>query len=233
MPGVAHHVTQRGNNRRAVFRTSGDRWLYLELLGRQAQRNGTKILGYRLMTNHVHIVAVPERPDSLALTFGRAHSAYAQALNTAEDWSGHLWQNRFFSCPLDEFHLMSALRYVDLNPVRAGLVTEPWEWPWSSARAHIVPRAMDRVLDLRWEEHLGRWNFAEWRLALRIGLPDGECGEVRKATQTGAPLGSQEFVEGLERQAGRRLRVFARGRPQKKTAAATAGVGPQGCPSED
>jgi putative transposase len=97
------------------------------------------------MTNHVHLIAVPEREGSLARTLGCTHSEYALALNHAHGRSGHVWQNRFFSCPLGESHLLSALRYVELNPVRAGLASEPSGWPWSSARAHTVSLAFQVV----------------------------------------------------------------------------------------
>ena len=99
------------------------------------------------MTNHVHVAAVPQRDHSLARTFGRAHAEYAAALNHAERRSGHLWQNRFFSCPLDAAHQESAMRYVELNPVRAGLIAVPWAWPWSSARAHCSEGASGVLLD--------------------------------------------------------------------------------------
>jgi putative transposase len=108
------------------------------------------------MTNHVHLIAVPEREGSLARTMGSTHSEYALAFNHAHGRSGHVWQNRFFSCPLGESHVLSALRYVELNPVRAGLASEPAGWPWSSARAHTVERARDPVLDCRWVEYFGR-----------------------------------------------------------------------------
>ncbi len=168
------------------------------------------------MTNHVHLIAVPEREGSLARTLGCAHAEYALAVNHAQGRSGHLWQNRFFSCPLDESHLWCALRYVELNPVRAGLASEPSGWPWSSARAHTVDHALDPVLDCRWVEYFGRWDYSEWREILSAGISGGESDAIRRATHTGEPLGSREFVAALERQAGRRLRVLARGRPPKK-----------------
>src|SRR5437764_5697439 len=114
VPGVAHHVTQRGNNRQQVFYSLDDRSLYLDLLTRHARRYGTQILGYCLMTNHVHLVVVPEHENSLARSFGRTHAEYALALNQSEKRSGHLWQNRFFSCPLDASHLENAIQYVEL-----------------------------------------------------------------------------------------------------------------------
>jgi len=219
IPGVAHHVTQRGNNREPVFHSCEDRRFYLDLLARHAGHHGARVLGYCLMTNHIHLIAVPERESSLARTLGSTHSEYALALNQAYGRSGHVWQNRFFSCPLGESHLLSALRYVELNPVRAGLASEPAGWPWSSARAHTVDQALDPVLDRRWVEHFGRWDYGEWREILTAGLSGGESDSIRRATYAGEPLGSREFVAALERQTGRKLRVLARGRPPKKAEA--------------
>ena len=222
LPGAAHHVTQRGNNRQAVFHSSDDRRFYLDLLARHAAHNGTRIQGYCLMTNHVHLIAVPERAGSLARTLGGTHSEYALALNHAHGRSGHVWQNRFFSCPLGESHLLCALRYVELNPVRAGLAAEPAGWLWSSARAHTVERAVDPVLDGACLEYFGRWDYGEWREILSAAVSGRDGDSIRRATYTGEPLGSREFVAALERQAGRRLQVLARGRPPKKPAVAAA-----------
>jgi putative transposase len=216
IPGVAHHITQRGNDRQPVFLCPADWTRYLDLLGRHASRWGAQILAYCLMPNHVHLVAVPERGDSLARTLGRTHSEYALARNRAGGRSGHLWQGRFFSCPLDASHALRAVRYVELNPVRAGLARAAWEWPWSSGRAHAMDKVPDKVLDYRWAEYFGGWNYGEWKEILTVGAPDGEVAAVRRATSTGEPLGSTEFIMGLERQAGRRLRVWERGRPRQK-----------------
>jgi putative transposase len=197
-----------------VFHSPDDRRLYLDLLRRQTVRSGVRVLGYCLMTNHIHLVAVPERENSLAQCLARVHSEYALAHNRAEGRCGHLWQNRFYSCPLDERHLITALLYIDLNPVRAGLTATPCEWPWSSARAHTVELARDAVLDCDWAGYCRFWDYREWRDLLLAGMPDGESSAVREATRTGEPLGSPEFVVGLERQVGRRLRLFPRGRPK-------------------
>lgn len=214
-PDVAHHVTQRGNDRQTVFHSPADRLLYLDLLRRHTVRSGVRILGYCLMTNHIHLVAVPEREDSLAQCLARVHSEYALTLNRAEGRCGHLWQNRFYSCPLDERHLITALLYIDLNPVRAGLIATAWEWPWSSARAHSAELAVDTVLDCDWAAYCRFWNHREWQDLLMAGMSDGESCAVRVATRNGEPLGSVDFVIGLERQAGRRLRPLPRGRPRK------------------
>jgi putative transposase len=118
--GVPHHVTQGGNNRQDVFLTDDDRRYYLSVLRDRSQQAGLQLLGYCLMTNHVHLVVIPTRAESLAQALGRAHSWYAQRFNRRYRRSGHLWQNRFYSCPLGSSQLVRALAYVDLNPVRAG-----------------------------------------------------------------------------------------------------------------
>src|SRR5579872_2678162 len=137
IPGAPHHVTQRGNNRQDVFHSNDDRKLYLKLLDQQAERHKLRVLGWCLMTNHVHLIVIPEDAASMALALGQAHSQYALAMNRRRESVGHLWQNRFRSCALQGSHLFRALRYVELNPVRAGLAPSGWEWAWSSALAHV------------------------------------------------------------------------------------------------
>lgn len=218
-------MTQRGNNREPVFRTSEDRYTYLDLLRKHGRVYGVRILGYCLMTNHVHLVAIPEGECSLAQALAHAHSAYAAGWNRREGRSGHVWQGRFFSCPLDRAHLVTALRYVDQNPVRAGMVEQAWEWEWSSARVHSWAGAGDGILDRGWVDYCGGWDYEEWRTML-AGEDGGGIEELRRATLAGEPLGSGEFVKTLERKAGRRLRVFPRGRPPR--VALQEGCGVQG-----
>jgi putative transposase len=138
IPGIPHHITQRGNHRETVFFSDDARSLYLTTLAAHAQRYGARIPGFCLMSNHVHFGAVPEKPDSLAKAFGRTHNDYARWLHVRQGRGGHLWQNRFFSCRLDAGHCWAALRYVEHNPVRAGLTSAADDWPWSSARAHVT-----------------------------------------------------------------------------------------------
>jgi putative transposase len=113
-------------------------------------------------------------------------------------------------------HLLDALRYVELNPVRAKLAGAAWDWPWSSARAHVVVGARDAALDPHWMEYVDHWDFTEWKEMLSAYMPEAESEAVRRATRTREPLGSQEFISGLERQKGKRLRVGERGRPHRK-----------------
>jgi putative transposase len=134
---VAHHITQRGNNRQDVFFVDDDRRVYLELLQKYCEKYGMRVHGYCLMTNHVHLVAIPEKEESLAKAIGRTHFCYSQYINRFHNRSGHLWQGRFYSCALDERHFWLAMRYVELNPVRAKICRKPWRYEWSSAAAHI------------------------------------------------------------------------------------------------
>ena len=137
LQGIPYHVTERGTDRQKVFFLNSDRELYLRLLSRNLAGARVRLLAYALMTNHVHAVVVPERADSLALLFRRVHGRYAQYINTRRGRSGHLWQGRFYSCPLDGAHLATALRYVEENPCRAGLARQPEQYRWSSAAVHL------------------------------------------------------------------------------------------------
>ena len=118
-PGVAHHITQRGTDRQLVFHCRADRLTYLRLLRQQAALGGLPILAYCLMSNHIHLIAAPLEAESLAAVMQRVHGRYAQYLNARRGRCGHLWQNRFSSCALGPSHLWAALRYVEMNPVRA------------------------------------------------------------------------------------------------------------------
>ncbi len=133
LAGVACHITQRGVDRRITFSSEPDRATYLRLLRDNLPEADVAILAYCLMSNHVHLVAVPEREDSLALLLRRVHGRYAQYYNTRNGRTGHLWQNRYFACALGRNHLWTALAYVEGNPVRAGLARSAGEYPWSSA----------------------------------------------------------------------------------------------------
>jgi len=214
VPGVPHHITQRGNNRQDAFFVDDDRRVYLALLRRQAEAHGMAVLGYCLMTNHVHLVAVPQEEDSLAKAVGRTHFLYTRYLHRLHERSGHLWQNRFFSCALDEAQGWAALCYTERNPVRAGMVREAWRYRWSSAAAHCGVGEADGLLDLRgWR---AAWTAGEWRARLRRREDRETVLAIRSSTHTGRPLGSDTFLSKLERALGRRVRALPIGRPTKR-----------------
>ena len=152
-PGVPHHVTQRGNRREAVFFSDGDRAAYLACLADHCRKHAVEVLGYCLMTNHVHLVVVPTSANGLEKVFRPLHTHYALSVYRQRGWSRHVWQGRYFLSPLDEAHFWATMRYVERNPVRAGLVRRAEDYRWSSARAHCGLQ-QDPVLtnDPHWSE---------------------------------------------------------------------------------
>ena len=207
IPGIPHHVTQRGNGRQRTFFEDGDYALYLDLLASAAERARVEIWSYCLMPNHVHIVLVPSDGDGLWRTFGDLHRRYTGYINARRRTTGHLWQGRFGSVAMDEPHFVAALRYIALNPVRARLVKRPEQWLWSSTRAmlagvddHVanVGPALERTGDFA--AFLGE-DFDE---ALTYA-------SLRKAESVGRPIGSPEWLEDMEAQTGRKLTPGKRG----------------------
>lgn len=209
--GVPPHVTQRGNDRQDVFLSDGLRNVYLELLAEHAGNNRLRVLAYCLMTNHVHLVVIPETESSLANTFRHAHARFSQYRNTGFHRSGHLWQNRFYSCPVEETAAWRVIRYVEQNPVRAGMVETAAAYGWSSARAHVGLEASP-VLDGDWWQQ--RWTAELWTAVLAEA--DAEATAIRVATYSGRPYGSGAFMRALETELGRRLERRPGGRPRKE-----------------
>jgi len=210
---VAHHVTQRGNARQFILNSDADRQVYLSLLQENIEEHDASLIGYCLMSNHVHLVMVPHQADALAITLKHTHGRYAAYWNAKNGSSGHVWQGRYYSCPLDRPHLWEALRYTELNPVRAGLAAEAEAWIWSSAAVHCGATTADGWLAMEgWKE---RWDVCSWREYLAAGETDSERMAVRQFTHTGRPLGTEEFVHELEEATKRPLASRKRGRPAK------------------
>ncbi len=206
VPGLPHHVTQRGNRREAIFFEDGDHEIYRDLLADQAAKAGVEAWAYCLTPNHVHLILTPRGPDGLGRAVGEAHRRYTNFINARGRWTGHLFQSRFSSVAMDEAHLMAAVRYVSLNPVRARLAARAEDWPWSSVRAHLagvddalvsVRPVLDRVPD-----------FAA---LLADGVEEG-FAELRRSEGSGRPAGAAEFVARLERILGRPIARRAPGR---------------------
>jgi putative transposase len=211
VPGLPHHVTQRGNRRGKVFFEEGDYALYRDLLAERCGKLGVEVWGWCLMPNHVHLILVPRSADGLARAIGETHRRYTAFVNARARQTGHLFQACFASAVMDEEHLMAALRYVSLNPVRAKLVKRAEDWRWSSVRAHLkgindglttVQPALDRVPD-----------FAS---LLKEEPPEDLFDALRRAELTGRPLGGTAFLTRLEKRLGRTLRPQKRG-PKPKT----------------
>lgn len=220
--GLPHHITQRGNYGGFVFETDSDRHRYLDLVSEYAAKHSLSILGYCLMPNHVHFLAVPENEDSLARVFNTAHMRYAQRLNWKRRAKGHLWQGRFYSCVLGESHLLAAARYIERNPVRAGFVTSAPEWKWSSAAFHAGLEARSHGFSLA-----ALWKYcpemrAQWGDFL-TAFDKAQEDEIRSVTKVGLVAGDTGFVAMLERRLGRRLRALPVGRPRALQGSAKIG----------
>jgi len=211
IPGFPHHVTQRGNRRAEVFEVDADREVYLRFVKQYSERHGLAVLAYCLMSNHVHLVVVPTRETSLSLALRDAHTVYAMYFNTRTKLSGHVWQGRFHSCPMDESHLWAAVRYVERNPVRAGLVAQAEAYPWSSAAAHCGLRH-DPLLS---RDFPPAGVIDDWQAWLSEGEDERAVNLIRTHTHTGRPCGSHAFVEQLEQLLQRVLRPNKRGRKAK------------------
>ena len=195
-PGYWLHITQRGNYRRVIFRHDGDRRKYLELLAVYAEERQIQIMGYSLMSNHVHLIALGKYPGAVSHWMRCLNGHYAQRMHFLEERRGRFWQDRFFSCALDERHLRAALRYTELNPVRHGLVTDATTYPWSSAASHTGQTKCAPFLNQHEFGH--RYYSSDWRLALAFPQPPSELAAIRLATRLGQPLGSPEFLAHLE-----------------------------------
>jgi putative transposase len=221
--GIAHHVTARGNFRKNVFIDDQDRRRYIRLLDSYSKECGLKIYAYCLMDNHIHLIAVPEGPDSLARTLQYTQKGYSHYFNKKQRQYGHLWQGRFFSCPLDEQHAIQAVRYVERNPVRAKIVSKPWEYKWSSSLAHVAPalvkkQSVPRYPRLSNLDDLGfNWNPEGWIEYLGFDDEPDFVSKLRKLTMSGFPLfGDKKRLE-IEEKTGTVFSQRRRGRPRSVT----------------
>jgi putative transposase len=211
--GYPHHVTQRGNRRQQTFFSEDDYREYLRLMSASCARSGTEVWAYCLMPNHVHLIMVPQHADGLRSAVSEAHRRFTLRINVREGWQGHLWQERFHSFLLDETHLVAAVRYVENNPVRAGLCAHAEDWPWSSARAHL--RGEDDGL-ARVAPMLAV--VANWPEYLSEATDQSLAEKIHAHTRTGRPLGEEAFVGELEARLERRLRPQKRGpKPRSET----------------
>ena len=210
VPGYPHHITQRGVRGQTTFFNEQDYRRYIRLAAGLLPTASIEILAYCLMPNHIHAVVIPQEKTSLATFFGPLHKNYAQHTNLRYEWTGHLWQARYYSVPMNEGHTLTAMRYVELNPLRAGLEKVPQDWPWSSCRGNLglvddplIPdrRALDIISD--WSGYLGA---REEEQTLK---------RLRQQTNTGRPSGDEAFIDKLESLTGRQIRKRPAGRRLK------------------
>lgn len=214
------HVIQRGNNRQAVFVGEQDFRFFRKCLKAAAERHSLAIHAYVLMTNHVHLLVTPGSPESLPKTSQALGRRYVQYFNTAHHRSGTLWEGRYRATLVDsEHYFLTCARYIELNPVRAGMVGEPAAYPWSSFKHHALGEADDLVRGHALYEALGASPHERqraYRDLFQQAIPDPQLSEIRQATHKGWVLGSETFKDRVEALAGRRVRPLPRGRPYRR-----------------
>jgi len=194
VPGIPHHITQRGNRRQQTFFRDDDYHEYLSLMAASCRKNGVDVWAYCLMPNHVHMIAVPHQEESLRSALGEAHRRYTRMINFRHEWRGHLWQERFASFPMDGTYLLATARYVELNPVRGHLVNDPARYRWSSCAAHLqgTDDELVRVEPL--------WQLVgDWGTFLSSELEESKRNLLRQHERTGRPLGDERFTAKIER----------------------------------
>jgi putative transposase len=220
VPGYPHHVIQRGNNRQAIFASAADYQMLLDLLHDNARKFGVALHSYVLMTNHFHLLATPESPDSLPQLMQAVGRRYVRHFNDSQGRSGTLWEGRYRSTLIQtERYLLACMVYIDLNPVRAGLVAEARDYPWSS-HAHNVGLRVDRLITphpLYWA--LGNTPFAReaaYAELVRAGVDAKQQAALTESALRGWALGEPDFVADLQRRTQRRVSKTQAGRPVSK-----------------
>ena len=211
IPYCPHHIIQRGNRRQRVFFSEDDKNLYLQILNYHCRKESVEIWCYCLMDNHVHLIAVPKKTENLARAIGAIHRKYTYMINIRHNWKGYLWQGRFLSYPMDEKYLYLAVRYIERNPVRAGIVRKAEDYPWSSAKAHVF-RKPDNVLTKFYLNSV----IKDWSSYLQEEEREEDIDLLRKHERSGQPLGGNEFITKIEQLTGRKLRKKRPGRPKKE-----------------
>ena len=213
--GVPHHITQRGNRREDVFFTNDDRRQYLNWLKEYSDQYQVDILAYCLMTNHIHLVAVPATDAGLQNVLKPLHMRYAQRFNRQRGWKGHVWQGRYFSSPLDESYLWAAIRYVERNPVRARMVRKAENYPWSSAVGHCL-KTEDKIITSKpsWWKKFN--SIGDWSTWLAAGDDPERMQMLRRNIEKGLPCGSDRFIKQLEKKIGHLLQYRPIGRPRQQ-----------------
>ena len=212
VPGELFHLTQRGNYRQRIFEDDIDRAYYLKLFEEYKNKYCLELFAFCLMENHVHFIVKPLREHSMAHAICRCHQRYAYYLHKKRELNGHLWQERFYSCLLYGEHIKNAIRYVERNPVRAKIASQPWYYKWSSARAHLgVEYKIISLSDC--SDYVGDVNWKDF-----IGQPEQEdqIQQIRENTFKGLVMGTQEQINNLELKLSRSILPKPRGRPQNK-----------------
>jgi putative transposase len=223
LAGYPHHVIQRGNNRQLIFSSSGDYTCFLALLDESARKFGVAVHAYVLMDNHFHLLATPHTDTALPLMMQSLGRSYVRYFNQLQSRSGTLWEGRYRSTLIQtDRYLLTCMAYIDLNPVRAGMVAEAKDYPWSS-HGHYAGLRADKLItphSLFWA--LGNTPFgreAAYAEMVRSGVSADQQAALTRSALSGWALGSKDFVADLQKLTERRVHKVVAGRPVMKSAA--------------
>ena len=216
LPGFAHHIIQRGNNRQAIFSDKADYQELLGLLDENARKSGVAIHAYELMSNHFHLLATPDESQSIPQRMQAVGRRYVRYFNQRQVRTGTLWEGRYRSTLIQsERYLLACMVYIDLNPVRAGLASDAADYPWSS-HPHYVGRRYDKLITphpLYWE--LGNTPFARdaaYAELVHSGVTEQQQSALTDSTLRGWVLGEPDYVADLQRRTARRVSKTRAGR---------------------
>ena len=201
IPGLPYHVTQRGVRRTDVFFEDEDREYYLRQLVKFSRISKVDVIAYCLMTNHVHLIVTPDPSSNLSRAIAETHRRYTRMINFRENWRGYLWQGRFASFPMDKSYLLKAAAYVELNPVKANLVSLPEEYRRSSIHAHLKGEDPFGIVNPRKLLDI----CGDWEVYLQQTKADSDADFIR-CSRTGRPLGDDGFIEKAEQLLNRNLK---------------------------
>ena len=220
LPDIPVHIVQRGHSREAVFFEDGDYRSYLDWLAEAAERFDCAVHAYVLMTNHIHILATPRKSDSVSRLMQYVGRQYVPYINYIYGTSGSIWEGRFKASLIhDEQYLLTCMRYIELNPVRANMTAGPGQYRWSSYRANAQGKADELITPHALFTALGRSRASRreaYRTLFKAHVEETDLKDIRAAWQTGTPLGHDYFREEIERKLGSKIGQARRGRPSKR-----------------
>jgi putative transposase len=219
LSGQPQHVIVRGNNRAEIFCAEADYLFYLEKLQQACEKHACKLHAYVLMTNHVHLLITPQEEQSIGKAMQMLGRYYVQYYNYTYQRTGTLWEGRYKATLIDsEAYLLTCMRYIELNPVRAGMVAHPSEYPWSSYRCNAQGEANELITHQLEYRRLGKTDEerqAAYRLLFKSHIPESSLNEIRDATNKAWVLGNDRFKQRIQKQLERRVEPNARGGDRK------------------
>ena len=225
---MTFHIVQRGNNKNDTFYEERDYRFYLHLLGLFSKRTGTRVHAYVLMTNHIHLLMTSDQTDGISKTIQLVSSSYSQWVNKRYERTGSLWEGRFKSSPVDsEYYCLACYRYIELNPVRAGMVSSPADYPWSSYLQNAERGPFDCVIPHPCYEALARSAHERRRRYRQLfgdALPRRTLARFRHASRKGLPVGSDAFLKAVETAIGTSVGTRCIGRPRTRRTEKDKGV---------